>query len=88
MKEASAASAAAEERFTSVVRTIANPIIDGVPAGGEDLFAELEPPRGRDGVDGGIVDGDGGDAVRTLVDADTHGAPFALDRRPRQSVRD
>lgn len=41
VKEASAASAAAEERFTSVVRTIANPIIDGVPAGGEDNFTTL-----------------------------------------------
>jgi seryl-tRNA synthetase len=41
VKEASAASAAAEERFTSIVRTIANPIIDGVPAGGEDNFATL-----------------------------------------------
>jgi seryl-tRNA synthetase len=41
VKEASAASAAAEERFTSVVRTIANPIVDGVPAGGEDNFTTL-----------------------------------------------
>jgi seryl-tRNA synthetase len=41
VKEASTASTAAEERFTSIVRTIANPIIDGVPAGGEDNFATL-----------------------------------------------
>jgi seryl-tRNA synthetase len=41
VKEASAAATAAEERFASVVRTLANPIIDGVPAGGEDNFATL-----------------------------------------------
>ncbi|WP_130176959.1 serine--tRNA ligase [Cryobacterium sp. SO1] len=41
VKAAAAAAAEAEARFTSVMRTIANPIIDGVPAGGEDNFATL-----------------------------------------------
>lgn len=39
----------ADERFTTLVRMIANPIIDGVPAGGEDDFVTLrthgEPVR-------------------------------------------
>jgi seryl-tRNA synthetase len=41
VKAAGATAAEAEARFTQVVRTIANPIIDGVPAGGEDNFATL-----------------------------------------------
>ncbi|MET0956508.1 MAG: serine--tRNA ligase [Cryobacterium sp.] len=41
VKAAGAAAAEAEERFTAVMRTIANPIIDGVPAGGEDNFTTL-----------------------------------------------
>ncbi len=41
VKEAGAVAAEAEARFTSVMRTIANPIIDGVPAGGEANFATL-----------------------------------------------
>ncbi|MEC5183315.1 seryl-tRNA synthetase [Cryobacterium sp. MP_3.1] len=41
VKAAGVTAAEAEARFTSVMRTIANPIIDGVPAGGEDNFATL-----------------------------------------------
>jgi seryl-tRNA synthetase len=41
VKAAGAAATEAENRFTSIVRTIANPIIDGVPAGGEDNFTTL-----------------------------------------------
>ena len=41
VKAAGAAAGDAESAFTSVVRTIANPIIDGVPAGGEDNFVTL-----------------------------------------------
>ncbi|QYF73499.1 serine--tRNA ligase [Cryobacterium sp. PAMC25264] len=41
VKAAGVVAAEAEARFTSVMRTIANPIIDGVPAGGEDNFATL-----------------------------------------------
>ena len=41
VKAASALATEAEERFTTVVRTIANPILDGVPAGGEDKFVTL-----------------------------------------------
>lgn len=48
VKAASAAAAEAEQRFTAIVRTIGNPILDGVPAGGEDNFITLrthgEPP--------------------------------------------
>jgi seryl-tRNA synthetase len=41
VKAAGVVAAEAEARFTKVVRTIANPIIDGVPAGGEANFATL-----------------------------------------------
>ncbi|HSP76724.1 MAG TPA: serine--tRNA ligase [Cryobacterium sp.] len=41
VKGAAAAAAEAETRFTAVVRTLANPVIDGVPAGGEENFATL-----------------------------------------------
>ena len=41
VKAAAAASADAEARFTAVVRTLANPVIDGVPAGGEENFVTL-----------------------------------------------
>jgi seryl-tRNA synthetase len=41
VKAAGVVAAEAEARFTAVMRTIANPIIDGVPAGGEDNFATL-----------------------------------------------
>ncbi|HYI33351.1 MAG TPA: serine--tRNA ligase, partial [Glaciibacter sp.] len=41
VKAASAAAAEAEERFNAIVRTIGNPILDGVPAGGEDNFITL-----------------------------------------------
>ncbi|ANP71166.1 seryl-tRNA synthetase [Cryobacterium arcticum] len=41
VKAAGVVAAEAEARFTSVMRTIANPIIDGVPAGGEANFATL-----------------------------------------------
>ncbi|HSP52042.1 MAG TPA: serine--tRNA ligase [Cryobacterium sp.] len=41
VKAAAAASAEAETRFTAVVRTLANPVIDGVPAGGEENFTTL-----------------------------------------------
>ncbi len=41
VKAASAATTDAEARFTSIVRTIANPIIDGVPAGDEANFVTL-----------------------------------------------
>ncbi|MBX3093350.1 MAG: serine--tRNA ligase [Cryobacterium sp.] len=42
VKAASQASAEADERFTKIVRMIANPIIEGVPAGGEDDFVTLK----------------------------------------------
>jgi seryl-tRNA synthetase len=49
VKAAGAAASEAEERFTAIVRTIANPVLDGVPAGGEDNFTTLrthgETPR-------------------------------------------
>jgi seryl-tRNA synthetase len=41
VKAASAAATEAEERFNAIVRTIGNPILDGVPAGGEDDFITL-----------------------------------------------
>ncbi|MBC7442998.1 MAG: serine--tRNA ligase [Ramlibacter sp.] len=41
VKAAGLAASAAEARFTAVVRTLANPIIDGVPAGGEENFVTL-----------------------------------------------
>ncbi|MFF1571423.1 serine--tRNA ligase [Leifsonia sp. NPDC058292] len=41
VKEAQAASNEADARFTEVLRSIGNPIIDGVPAGGEDDFVTL-----------------------------------------------
>lgn len=41
VKAASAAAAEAEERFNAIVRTIGNPILDGVPAGGEADFITL-----------------------------------------------
>lgn len=42
VKEAQHAANAAEARFTEVLRSIGNPIIDGVPAGGEDDFITLK----------------------------------------------
>ncbi|GAA1447927.1 serine--tRNA ligase [Leifsonia poae] len=42
VKEAQHATNAAEARFTEVLRSIGNPIIDGVPAGGEDDFITLK----------------------------------------------
>jgi len=41
VKAADAAATEAEARFTTIVRTIANPVIDGVPAGGEANFVTL-----------------------------------------------
>ena len=41
VKAAGVTAAEAEARFVSVMRTLANPIIDGVPAGGEDNFTTL-----------------------------------------------
>jgi seryl-tRNA synthetase len=41
VKAAGVVAAEAEARFTTVMRTLANPIIDGVPAGGEDNFTTL-----------------------------------------------
>ncbi|KGJ72243.1 seryl-tRNA synthetase [Cryobacterium roopkundense] len=41
VKAAGAVAAEAEERFTKIVKTIANPIIDGVPAGDEANFVTL-----------------------------------------------
>ena len=41
VKAAGAIAAEAEERFTKIVKTIANPIIDGVPAGDEANFVTL-----------------------------------------------
>jgi seryl-tRNA synthetase len=41
VKGAAAAAAEAETRFTAVVRTLANPVVDGVPAGGEENFVTL-----------------------------------------------
>ncbi|ROQ39813.1 seryl-tRNA synthetase [Frondihabitans sp. PhB188] len=41
VKEAQAASTAADEAFDAAIRAIANPIIDGVPAGGEENFVTL-----------------------------------------------
>jgi seryl-tRNA synthetase len=41
VKEAQAASNEADARFATVLRSIGNPIIEGVPAGGEDDFVTL-----------------------------------------------
>ena len=41
VKAAAATAADAETDFTGIVRTLANPIIDGVPAGGEENFTTL-----------------------------------------------
>jgi seryl-tRNA synthetase len=41
VKAAGAAATEAEDRFNAIVRTIGNPILDGVPAGGEDNFITL-----------------------------------------------
>lgn len=41
VKEANAAATAAGEAYETAVRKIANPIIDGIPAGGEDNFVTL-----------------------------------------------
>lgn len=41
VKEANAAATAAEEAYETAVRKIANPIIEGIPAGGEDNFVTL-----------------------------------------------
>jgi seryl-tRNA synthetase len=41
MKAAGVIANEADARFTAIVKTIANPIIDGVPAGAEDNFATL-----------------------------------------------
>ena len=41
VKTANQAANAADERFGKLIRMIANPIIDGVPAGGEDDFVTL-----------------------------------------------
>ncbi|MDH6235589.1 serine--tRNA ligase [Cryobacterium sp. CG_9.6] len=41
VKAAGAVAGEAEDRFTKIVRTIANPIIDGVPAGDEANFVTL-----------------------------------------------
>ena len=41
VKAAGVTAADAEARFASIVKTLANPIIDGVPAGAEDNFATL-----------------------------------------------
>ncbi|AMB59744.1 serine--tRNA ligase [Microterricola viridarii] len=41
VKAASAAASEAEARFTTAIRAIGNPIIDGVPAGGEANFVTL-----------------------------------------------
>ncbi|MEC5151852.1 serine--tRNA ligase [Cryobacterium sp. GrIS_2_6] len=41
VKAAAAIAADAEAHFTGIVRTLANPIIDGVPAGGEENFTTL-----------------------------------------------
>jgi len=42
VKEAQRASTEAEARFEEIVRRIGNPIVDGVPAGGEDDFVTLK----------------------------------------------
>ncbi|MDH6532169.1 seryl-tRNA synthetase [Aurantimicrobium minutum] len=41
VKEANAAANAADEAYTEAARKIQNPIIDGIPAGGEDNFVTL-----------------------------------------------
>ena len=41
VKEASAASTLADEAFDVAIRAIANPVIEGVPAGGEENFVTL-----------------------------------------------
>ncbi|HRN28390.1 MAG TPA: serine--tRNA ligase, partial [Terrimesophilobacter sp.] len=42
VKAANQRASDADERFTTLVRMIANPIIEGVPAGGEDDFVTLK----------------------------------------------
>jgi seryl-tRNA synthetase len=51
VKAASQRATDAEGRFTSIVRQIANPIIDGVPAGGEDDFVTLREVGDRPAFD-------------------------------------
>ncbi|KQW04863.1 serine--tRNA ligase [Leifsonia sp. Root4] len=46
VKVASAASVEADTRFTELVRAIGNPIVDGVPAGGEENFVTLREVGG------------------------------------------
>lgn len=46
VKVASAASVEADGRFTELVRAIGNPIVDGVPAGGEENFVTLREVGG------------------------------------------
>ena len=41
VKEANAAATAADEAYTEAARKIQNPIIDGIPSGGEDNFVTL-----------------------------------------------
>ena len=41
VRSAGARAAEAEERFHTIVRTIANPVVEGVPAGAEDNFETL-----------------------------------------------
>jgi seryl-tRNA synthetase len=51
VKVASAASADADTRFNELVRAIGNPIVDGVPAGGEENFITLREVGGMPSFD-------------------------------------
>jgi len=51
VKAASQRATDAEGQFTTIVRQIANPIIDGVPAGGEDDFVTLREVGDRPAFD-------------------------------------
>ncbi|KJC63528.1 seryl-tRNA synthetase [Agreia bicolorata] len=51
VKAASQRATDAEAQFTTIVRQIANPIIDGVPAGGEDDFVTLREVGERPSFD-------------------------------------
>jgi len=51
VKAASQRASDAEAEFTTIVRQIANPIIDGVPAGGEDDFVTLREVGERPSFD-------------------------------------
>ncbi len=80
VKQASQAAADAEEQFAQVVGAIANPVIDGVPAGGEDDFVTLREVGERPSFDFEPLDhlalGEKLDAIDMARGAKVSGARF------------